>query len=193
MTSLAGLILCGGRSRRMGSEKALIPVEGVALVLRVAERVGRAADPVILAPGRPGRLGLRGLPYPEVADVVASAGPLAGVVAGLAASPHPLMAVVAVDLPFASPELLRRLAELYEGEDAVVPVSSSGPEPLHAVYSRESLPLLRAALSQRRLALRPVLEGLRVRWVEDPEWRVSDPSGRFAINLNRAEDLSLLG
>jgi molybdopterin-guanine dinucleotide biosynthesis protein A len=193
MTSLAGLILCGGRSQRMGADKALIQLDGTPLVLRVAERVARVADPIMLAPGNPGRLGLKGLPYSEVPDEVADAGPLAGIVAGMAVSPHPLMAVVAVDLPFANPELLRRLAELHEDEDAVVPVSSSGPEPLHAVYSREALPSLRAALAERRLALHSVLDGLRARFVDERQWRDLDPSGRFAVNLNRAEDLSLLG
>ena len=76
-------------------------------MLRVAGRLGRIADPVILAPGRPGRLGHLGLP--EVADEVPAAGPLAGLCAGLAASPHPLMAVVAVDMPFASAEVMTLL------------------------------------------------------------------------------------
>jgi molybdopterin-guanine dinucleotide biosynthesis protein A len=98
---LAGLVLCGGRSRRMGNDKTLLVVEGAPLVLRVASRLARVADPVLLAPGRPGRLGAAG--YPEVEDEALDAGPLAGLVAGLAASPHRLVAAVAVDMPFASP------------------------------------------------------------------------------------------
>lgn len=175
----------------MGSEKALIRVGDEPLVLLVAGRVARVADPVFLATGRPGRLGT--FTYPEVADESPGAGPLAGVAAGLAASPHELMAVVAVDMPFASGELLVLLAALHDGEDAVVPVSTHGLEPLHAVYARRALPSLRAALRGGTLSMRAVLSELQVREVREQEWRRADPVGRFALNVNRVEDLAALG
>jgi molybdenum cofactor guanylyltransferase len=187
---MAGLVLCGGGSSRMGRDKALLEVRGRPLVLHVAALLEQAADPVLLAPGRPGRLGPLG--YREVADVAPGAGPLSGLVAGLEASPHRLMAVVAVDLPFASPPLFRLLAELHGDEDAVVPRSDSGPQPLHAAYATAALPALRAALSESRLALQEVLAELEVRWVGEDEWRAADPAGRFAVNLNRPEDLDMI-
>jgi len=187
---LAGLVLCGGGSTRMGTEKALIPVAGRPLVLHVAALLERAADPVLIAPGRTGRLGRLG--YEEVEDEVSDSGPLGGLVAGLAGSPHPLTAVVAVDMPFASPDLFTLLAGIHSDEDAVVPRSASGPEPLHAVYASAAVPKLRRALAAGRLALRAALSDLRVRWVDEDEWRSVDPSGRFALNLNRAEDLDLI-
>jgi molybdopterin-guanine dinucleotide biosynthesis protein A len=172
----------------MGRDKALIRIDGVPLVRRVAAVVARVADPVLLAPGRPGRLGRIG--YEEVLDHAPGAGPLAGLVAGLAASPHPLMAVVAVDMPFASARVLALLAGLHGGEDAVVPVTASGPQPLHAVYASSALVPLRAALEQGHLAVRQAVEGLRVRLVTEAEWKRADPTGRFAFNLNRAEELA---
>ena len=188
---LGGLVLCGGHGRRMGTDKALILVEGLPLVLHVAELLSSVADPVLLAPGAPGRLGDLG--FAEVRDAVAGAGPLSGLVAGLEASPHDLLAVVAADMPFASPELLLRLAELASGADAVVPITASGREPLHAVYSASALPGLRAALFEDHLAIRDALGTLRVREVTEDEWRQADPSGRFSLNLNRPEDLARLG
>jgi len=188
--ALAGLVLCGGESRRMGIDKALLALEGRPLVLRVAERLARVADPILLAPGRPGRLGELG--YQEVPDEVPHAGPLAGLVAGLAAAPHRLVAAVAVDMPLTSPDLFRLLAELHEGEDAVVPVTASGPEPLHAVFDAAALQSLRASLSEGRRGLREALSRLRVREVSEAEWREADPTGRFATNVNRAGDLAAL-
>jgi molybdopterin-guanine dinucleotide biosynthesis protein A len=184
---LAGLVVCGGTSARMGRNKALIHVEGVPLVVRVATRISRVADPVMLAPGREGRLDLD---YQEVADDPPGVGPLGGLIGGLAASPHHLLAAAAVDMPFVSPELLRLLAGLHQGEDAVVPVTDSGVEPLHAVYAKSALPGLREACGEGRFVMRAVLEGLRVRLVEEADWRQADPSGRFALNLNRPEDLN---
>ena len=188
---LAGLVLCGGGSRRMGTDKALLLVDGQPLVLRVAELLSSVADPVLLASGKPGRLGDLGLA--EVEDAIPGAGPLAGLVAGLEASPHDLLGVVAADMPFASPELLRHLAERAGGADAVVPVTASGREPLHAVYSASALPGLRAALFEDHLAVRDALRTLRVLEVTEDEWRRADPTGRFSLNLNRPEDLARLG
>jgi molybdenum cofactor guanylyltransferase len=184
---LCGLVLAGGRSSRMGKEKALIDFEGQPLVLRVADRVARVAEPVLLATGYPGRLGPVG--YREVADVTAECGPLGGLVAGLEASPHELVAVVAVDMPFASPELLRFLASLRQGEEAVVPRGATGLEPLHAVYSTSALPAMRNALAEGRYGLRQLLSDLRLREVGASEWSRSTIDPRFAFNINRPEDL----
>ena len=172
----------------MGTDKALLRFEGQPLVLRVAGLLARAADPVFLAPGRPGRLGDLG--YAELEDPVPDAGPLAGVAAALEASPHQLVAVVAVDMPFASPELLRLLARLHAGEDAVVPMTPTGLEPLHAVYSKGSSAEARLALGEGRLGLRPLLGRLRVSEVSEREWRPADPEGRFALNMNSPKDLA---
>ena len=189
MTDVAGVVLCGGMSRRMRRDKALIEIEGQPLVVRVAERVAQVCEPVFLAPGRV-RLGPLG--YPSVADAAEDAGPLGGLIGALRASPHPWMAAVAVDMPFASPGVLRLLAGLAGGEDAVVPVTTNGPEPLHALYHRSCLPPAERALSEGRNGLRSLLEELCVRFVGEDEWRPADPEGRFALNLNRVEDVAAL-
>jgi molybdenum cofactor guanylyltransferase len=188
MKAMAGVVLCGGRGRRMGADKALMHFEGQPLVLRVAGLLAEAADPVFLAPGRRGRLGDVG--YTELEDIAPDTGPLSGLAAALEASPHTLVAVVAVDMPFANARLLRLLARLHTGEDAVVPVTASGLEPLHAVYSTSALPEARLALSEGRLGARRLLERLSVREVSEREWRRADPSGRFATNVNSPKDLA---
>jgi molybdopterin-guanine dinucleotide biosynthesis protein A len=189
---MAGVVLCGGASRRMGVDKALLRVSGELLVARVAARLATVADPVLLAPGRLGRLGAAAgaLPWAEVPDAVPGAGPLGGLVAALEASPHPLLAVVAVDAPHPAPALLAHLATLLgDDHDAAVPVTARGLEPLHAVYRTTALPALRTALATGRLALHDALAGLRARRVPPEQWRAFDPEGRFAENWNRPEDV----
>ena len=171
----------------MGEDKALLVFEGRPLIERVGERLALAAAPVLVAPGRPGRLG--SLSFPEVPDRAPGCGPLGGLVAGLQASPHQLCAVVAVDMPYASSELLAFLASLHQDEDAVAPMGETGVEPLHAVYSRSALPVMREALSKRQYGLRRLLSRLRVRQVEGAEWAHLDIDPRFAFNINRPEDL----
>jgi molybdopterin-guanine dinucleotide biosynthesis protein A len=176
----------------MGVDKALLEVGGRPLVLRVAERVGRACDPVMLAPGRTGRLGELAHGFSEVADAAPGAGPLGGLIGALEASPHRLTAAVAVDHPFASPELLELLASSCGDAHAAVPRTARGLEPLHAVYARSAVAVLRGALDAERVALHAALSELRVVEVPPSRWRAVDPDARFAINLNGPEDLARL-
>jgi molybdopterin-guanine dinucleotide biosynthesis protein A len=182
--------LCGGTSARMGRDKALIEVGGKPLVAVVAERLAQCADPVVLASGRPGRFA--DLPCEEIADASPSRGPISGLVAALSASPSDLLAVAAVDMPFVSAEVFRLLIDLHAGEDAVVPVTRDGRQPLHALYHRSALPRLADALDRGRYGLRDALVDLEVREVGPDEWSSVDAQGRFAVNLNTEEDLRLL-
>jgi molybdenum cofactor guanylyltransferase len=184
---LAGAILCGGLSRRMGRDKAGILVGGSSLLDRAIERLSAVADPVILATGARRHVHDGCL---SVADAAAGCGPLAGLVAALQVTPHQLCAVVAVDMPDSAPDLLRRLAALWDGEDAVVPLSPRGLEPLHAVYSRSALAGAEQALRGADLSLLGLLNRLRVRRVTAAGLIGDDAAARFAANLNRPEDVT---
>jgi molybdopterin-guanine dinucleotide biosynthesis protein A len=172
----------------MGRDKASLLFEGRPLAERAAAALGEACDEVLVASGDGRRLAWLGLE--QVADAAPDAGPLAGIVGGLERAGNDLLAVVAVDMPFASSSLLRLLAQSWRGEDVVAPVSDRGPEPLHAVYSKSALPELRARLSEGTHTMRVVLAGLRRREVDAEAWSRADPSGRFCTNLNTPEDLA---
>jgi len=187
---LSGLLLAGGGSVRMGRDKTApdFLFAGEPLAARVARRLADACDDVLVASGDGARMAWLGLP--QVADEIPGRGPLSGLVSGLSRALHPLVGVVASDMPFASSALLRLLASLADGFDAALPVSETGLEPLHAVYARTAGLELARALAEGRLAIREAVAGLRVRLVEPSEWRVADPSGRFAWNVNAPEDLT---
>jgi molybdenum cofactor guanylyltransferase len=185
--ALAGAILCGGLSTRMGRDKALLDIDGTTLLERAVARLQRVADPLLLAGGS------RGLTHPgclSVSDDMAGIGPLAGVLAVLRASPHQLCAIVAVDMPDISPELLRRLAALREGEDAVVAVSPRGLEPLHAVYARSAMTAVEDALREGDRSLHGLLRRLRVRRVDAADLIGAMSAARFAVNLNSPTDIT---
>lgn len=171
----------------MGADKALLDVDGTPLLDRVLGRLATVASPLIVAGGahaydRPGCI--------EVPDAVTGRGPLGGLVAALRACPHPLCAVVAVDMPDLDAPLLAALAGMWNGEDAIVPVSSRGPEPLHAVYARSALPVAEALLDGDDVAMRTLLARLRVREVDAVEAAGAAVARRFAGNLNRPEDVT---
>jgi molybdopterin-guanine dinucleotide biosynthesis protein A len=184
--SVAGVVLCGGASRRMGSDKALLDFDGERLVDRAVRRLAELAEPVLLACGG------RALTVPgcaSVDDAVAGAGPLAGIVGGLRRSPSILLAVVAVDMPWFDVELLAQMVVLWNGEDALVPHSPSGPEPLHALYAGAALPAMERALQRGDLRMHDVLDQLRVGYIAAEAVIGVDRAARFATNLNRPDDL----
>ncbi|HEX2240234.1 MAG TPA: molybdenum cofactor guanylyltransferase [Actinomycetota bacterium] len=184
----AGLILCGGRSRRMGTEKALLEFAGERLIDRVHARLAEIAQPIFFAPGTVGRLGP--LPGPEVSDTISNVGPLSGIAAGLAASPHELLCVVGVDMPWCNPALFELAADKWSGHDAVVPRDDNGAQVLHAIYARSALPQIERALAEQRRSVLALLDDLDVLYLDEESWRPLDAGGRFALNINAPGDLA---
>jgi molybdopterin-guanine dinucleotide biosynthesis protein A len=140
-------IQAGGQSSRMGRNKALLPFLGQPLIQRVMGRLAHLADEIIITANHPENYHFLGVPV--VTDVMPGLGALGGLLTALKTAQQPFVALVACDLPFANPQLLRACRDLLleSGADAVVPSSEYGLEPLHAVYRREPcLPLVESAL-----------------------------------------------
>jgi molybdopterin-guanine dinucleotide biosynthesis protein A len=157
----AGYVLVGGRSSRMGRDKALLPFRGGTLARAVAREVELAAGSVLLV-GNPGRYGSIG--YPIVPDVYPGEGPLGGILTVLQHTRADWNLVVACDMPEVKAPFLRELLDAAEELelDALLPAGPSGlPEPLCAVYHRSSRQLLYRAFSDGVRKISAALEGLR--------------------------------
>jgi len=141
----AGFVVAGGRSRRMGRDKALLPWNGSTLLDHAVARLRGVCGDVRILSGAQRRYEDRGLPVET--DAVPDAGPLGGIHTGLAGRGQATGLFLGVDLPFVTVELLRRLLDLSVGHDAVVPLSSHGPEPLCAVYRSTCLEPIRRRLA----------------------------------------------
>lgn len=136
-----GLVVAGGRSRRMGRDKALLPWAGGTLLDHALGRLRSVCGSVRVLSGAEERYADRGVPVDV--DAVPDAGPLGAIYTGLLHVGAGAGLFLAVDLPTVPVALLRRLLELAEGHDAVVPVSPAGPEPLCAVYRAACLQAVR--------------------------------------------------
>jgi molybdopterin-guanine dinucleotide biosynthesis protein A len=186
--ALAGVVLCGGRGARMGGiDKASITFERTTLLERALARLDAVCDPVLIAAGdAPRRVAGR----LSVADTVSGAGPLGGLVAALVASPHRLLAVVAVDLPWIDPHLIRMLAARIGDGDVAVCETARGMEPLHAVYATSMLAAAEAALAGADRSLRRLIEESEAVRLTEREWRAAGISDRFTRNVNTPQDLA---
>ena len=159
-------MLTGGRSSRMGCDKALLPFRGGTLVESVARAVELATGSAVLV-GNPQVY--RHLGYPAIPDLYPGAGPLGAILTAFDHSSADWNVVAACDMPELSGEFLRLLVDAADG-DAVVPMGPSGRlEPLCAVYHRRSRPVLERAFGRGRRSVRAALEDLRVTLVSVPE------------------------
>lgn len=184
MPNVAGIILCGGSSSRMGSPKAWLPWGGRTFlecsVAAVAEGLGDPHAPVVVV-AAPAQLLP---PLPDTARVVADPGgdlgPLQGLVTGLAALPPGVEAafVAACDGPLLRPAVVARMLQLLlsnDATDAAVPGDPDAPHPLAAAYRPRLLPAAARNLAERRLSLRHLLREAATRFVPVADFADIDP------------------
>jgi molybdopterin-guanine dinucleotide biosynthesis protein A len=138
---LAAVLLAGGKSRRMGCDKAVLSLGGQPVALLLANRLHEVTDQVLLSTNEPSAYSFLGLT--AVADLYPGCGPMAGVHAALRHTARSMVLVLACDLPAVTTQLLRRIIECAEGFDAVVPMTSDGLlHPVCALYRRACLPVI---------------------------------------------------
>ena len=148
------VIQAGGKSSRMGRDKGILPLQGKPLITHVLDRIKDLADEVFITTNHPANyqfLQLRMVPdrYPDK-------GALGGLYTALEAATQPIVMVVACDMPFVNKELLAYMKNtiLEENADAVIPCSSHGLEPLHAIYRKGTcLPAIKHALDNGQMRL----------------------------------------
>lgn len=158
-----GLVLAGGASSRFGSDKASARWGDATLLDAVCRSLSEVL-PRILVAAKPGQ---RAAPAGAVliADARGLRHPLSGLEAGLAAADTNWVFAVACDMPFAGPELVRRLAALRDGAQAVAVRRDGRAEPFGAFYAKRALAEVRATLDSGGSATR-LLERLETRWLE---------------------------
>jgi len=185
-----GIVLCGGKSTRMGSPKALLPFGAETMLQRVVRLLATVVSPIV-AVAAPGQ-SLPELPPAVIVtrDEQDGRGPLEGLRAGLKALPGAADAayVTSCDVPLLVPGFVRRMIDLLDGHDIAVMEIDGFPHPLSAVYRRATLPHVEALLSQDRL--RPVFlfDAVRTRRVQPSEMIAVDPQLLTLRNLNTRED-----
>ncbi len=191
MLKLTIVIQAGGTSQRMGYEKGLASFLGAPLITRVVQRVQPIADELLITTNRPNHYGFLDLPL--IPDLIPGKGALGGLYTALSAAAHPLVAIVACDMPFISAALISAERAWLEQApfDVAIPRTPAGNEPFHAVYRRETcLPLIRAALEQEAQRVDAWFRQARLRFIEPSETRRFDPKGLAFTNINTPEELS---
>jgi molybdopterin-guanine dinucleotide biosynthesis protein A len=184
---LTALVLTGGRSSRMGRNKALLGLAegGPPIVALAVERLRAVADEILLVGSDPAPYAFLGLPH--VPDAYAGAGSLGGIYSGLRAARNAHALAVACDMPFLNVDLLRYMADRERVYDVLIPVIEE-PEPMHAIYAQSCLPWMEEKLEEGRYRIIGWFDRARVERIERSTIERFDPELRSFFNMNTPDE-----
>ena len=188
---VAMFVLAGGKSTRMGTDKAFIRLDGLTLLAR-ALAVARLVTADVRIVGDAAKFGAFA---PVVEDVFRECGPLGGIHAALRASAAELNLMLAVDLPFVSRGLIEYLITRARSSDAIVTVARAGGgwQPLCAIYRREFVDVAEKALLQGRYKIDTLFDMQRTQVIDEDELTGRGFSREMFRNLNTPEELAQAG
>ncbi len=183
---MTAIILAGGKSRRMGSPKALLRFGDKTFIEHQVSILRKIFDEILISANDSSLY--KNLNLPIVPDIIPEKGPLGGISAGLIRATSFHAFVVACDMPFIREEVILYLKGLTDDYDAVVPQTSRGLEPMHAFYSRNCIEPMQRCIHEGRLRIIDFLPEVRVRIVDTKEFAGLDTSAQSLVNLNTVEE-----
>lgn len=184
----AAIILSGGKSSRMGTNKALLKINEKTNIERITDTLELSFNDIILVTNHPEQYPFLGVKM--VSDIYPDQGPLAGVHAGLNSSNHDLNFIVACDMPFVSVEIAEVLVQKCGDYDAVIPVIHGVQHPLFAVFHKRVTDEVAKSIRAGRLRMKHLLDQLNVRYVTEKDLQAyrSIDLERVFFNMNRPNE-----
>ncbi len=187
-----GIILAGGKSLRLGRNKAMENIGGAPLIERVIERLAPITNRLVLVTFTDNDAFSAFKSLEVVTDIYPAKGPLSGIYTGLCSSHTIANIVVACDMPFLNTALLEHMARLLPSFDAIVPRWPNGQiEPLHAVYSISCLSVMKKHLENNQLTISGCLKELHVLHLNKRGFSKFDPEFLTFFNINNQADVEL--
>jgi molybdopterin-guanine dinucleotide biosynthesis protein A len=187
---LTGIILSGGKSIRMGRNKAFIEVEGTPLIERIQRLFERLFDEIIIVADQ--KELFSGLNAKIYSDLIPNRGVLGGLYTGLFFSSFKFSFCVACDMPFLKESVIEYLIRHVGDSDIVVPRTMDGLEPLHGIYSKNCLRPMKKIIDSGGYRIIDVYTMVNVKVVDESEFLSLDPRRESFINLNTPEELLLI-
>lgn len=195
MFDVTGIILIGGRSTRMGSDKALLPLEGSTLLQYCVTTIEKVVDEIVVvnAPNRAIPAIHSDIPLVFGQDRLVNEGPLIGIAAGLELARASITIVTAVDMPLIRSELLELLIKKVDSNHKwVVPIADGRPQPLCSALLTSSLPIINTKILEGVRAPMALAGDLNTYMLEEDEWKEVDPNGQSFKNINTPKEFSSL-
>jgi molybdenum cofactor guanylyltransferase len=182
-SDITGFILAGGKSRRLGTDKALLTFQGKPLLKHMIGLIEPLCDKVVIS-GQNSDYTSFGVEM--VPDLYSDSGPIAGIFSALKYSSSDWNLLVGVDVPFVNKELLLLLISNIRKYDCIIPMHTSGVEPLIGFYHRRISPVVEELIKAGDYRLTNLLSKLNTRYVDCNDLIKKYP--RLFMNINRMED-----
>ena len=180
------VILVGGKSSRMGTNKAFLELKGKTFIELQIELLREMFDEISISANTPSEYEYLNLPIFK--DIYHGKGPLGGIYTSLINSSSLHTFMLACDMPFVGPELIKHLKDLTKEYDVVIPKSENGLEPLHAFYSKNCIEPIKRELDENNLRIRSFFPQVSVKIVELDSLASSDHFKNSIKNLNTMAD-----
>lgn len=181
---ITGIILAGGQSSRMGTDKAMLRIDGKSLLEKSLELCKPICHDILISSNNPKH---RKFGFALIRDEIKNCGPLGGIYSCLKKSETDWNLVISVDSIFVTSDFIAFLISKTGIFDAVVPVHENGKEPLIAFYHKNSLPVFQRKIEIRDYKMHNLLDSLQTRFVNVDTWIKNQPE--ILRNFNRPEDL----
>lgn len=185
---LSAIVLAGGQSKRMGTNKAFVEFQGITLIEKVIDSLKKipSIDEIIIAANKDFPQKIENVSY--VYDEISHLGPLSGILAGLKHSSHEYSFVVACDMPFVESKFISEIIQKINNHDVVVTVSDKGLEPLFGIYSKNCIDAIEKALSEDKRKIIDFYPYVNVLTVPAEELG-KEGADNFLTNINTKEEL----
>jgi molybdopterin-guanine dinucleotide biosynthesis protein A len=183
---MTGIVLSGGESRRMGTDKAFLKVDGVPMIEHVLRTLQGVVSRIIIVTNSPDSYASYDVEV--VTDACDKRGSLVGIYSGLLRSNDEYNIIVACDMPFLNPRLLVYMMSLADKYDIILPKVGDFVEPLHTVYHKRLIPIMEDHINREQLQIRSIFAGRRIRYITEEEIDRFDPERRSFVNLNTQKE-----
>lgn len=186
--NITGIILAGGKNARMGKKKSFLKVENANLIDKILGVYHKIFSEVVIVTNDP-------LSYTEfsgavlVTDIYKDKGALGGIYTGLFFASYNYSFIAACDMPFLNIDFICYLIEQADKYDIVVPKLSEGFQPLHAIYSKNCLPVIKRHLLVDKLKITAFYKEMRLLNIPEEKIKPFNKDGRLFLNINTPEDL----
>ncbi len=187
---MSAVILAGGNSIRMGENKAFLHINGVPIITRIYTLLEELFEEIIIVTNHKDLF--RDFNSKIHADLIPNKGALGGLYTGIFFSNFQHAFCVACDMPFLKRALIEFLVSKVIDEDAIIPRTADGLQPLHAIYSKNCLEAMSKIIEQNKQRIIDFYDFVRVKILDEKEFLHLDPCRESFINVNTPEELHLL-
>lgn len=184
---MTGIILAGGKNKRIGKDKSFIKIGGITIIDRAFSTLSRIFKDIIIITDTPDLYSYLGCKI--YSDIIPGKDSLGGIYTGLKVSSSKHNFIFACDMPFLNESLIKYMIGITKDSDIVIPRSKKGFEPLHAIYSKVCIPYIEKLIEGNNLRILDFFTHVKVKEIGISEIATYDPKEIAFLNLNTEEDI----